>query len=98
MENSHAYNHFRTHVEPALVSKLEEFSLLGYNAVSLDGLWEFLTRKKWKKVKDEIRLYEIIEDIFAVKVSDFISFTTIDTYKNNEFNIKDENEWKELLK
>lgn len=98
MEKNHSYNHFRTQVTPALTSKLEEFRLLGYDSVSADGLWEFLLKKKWKKVKEEIRIYEIIEDILAIKVSDFISYTTIETYKNNDFNMEDENEWKELLK
>jgi hypothetical protein len=98
MENSHAYNHFRVQVEPALLSKLEEFRLLGYDAVSENGLWEFLTKKKWKKVKEEIRLYEIIDDILAVKVSDYMNFATIETYKKSEFSFEDENDWKELLK
>lgn len=53
MENSHAFNQFRSKVEPALISKLEEFQLLGYDSVSEEGLWDFLTRKRWKKVKDE---------------------------------------------
>lgn len=97
-ENSHAYTHFRTQVEPVLIGKLEEFRLLGYHSVSEEGLWDFLTKKKWKKVKDEIRLYEIVQDIFSVKVSDYISFETIETYKANEFSLEDENEWKELLK
>jgi hypothetical protein len=98
MEKSHAYNHFRSQVEPALVSKLEEFRLLGYNEVSESGLWGFLTSKKWKKVKEDIRIYEIIDDILCVKVSDYISYTTIQTYKNHEFNLEDEDEMKELLK
>ncbi|MEH7178885.1 post-transcriptional regulator [Neobacillus vireti] len=98
MEKSHAYNHFHTQVKPALVSKLEEFRLLGYIDVSESNLWEFLLKKKWKKVKEEIRLYEIIDDILSVKVSDYISFTTIEMYKNNDFKLEDENEWKELLK
>lgn len=98
MEKSHAYNHFINEVKPALISKLEEFRLLGYHDVSESGLWDFLTRKKWKKVKEGIRLYEIIDDILSVKVSDYISFTTIETYKNHDFKLDDENEWKELLK
>lgn len=98
MEKSHAYNHFRTQVKPALVSKLEEFRLLGYNEVAESGLWDFLTRKKWKKAKAEIKLYEIIDDILSVKVSDYLSYTTIETYKNNDFSLDDEDEWKELLK
>lgn len=98
MEKSHKYNHFRTQVQPALASKLSEFRLLGYDSVSEDGLWEFLIMKKWKKVNEEIRLYEIIQDILNVKVSDYMSFTTIQTYKTTEFSMDDENQWKELLK
>jgi len=98
METSHAYNHFRTQVSPALGSKLDEFRLLGYEAVTEDSLWEFLTKKKWRKPKEEIRIYEIIDDVLSVKVSDFLNYSTIETYKNNEFNLEDENEWKELLK
>jgi hypothetical protein len=98
VEKSHAYNHFYSVVKPALISKLEEFRLLGYHDVSESGLWGFLTRKKWKKAKEDIRLYEIIDDILSVRVSDYISFATIETYKNNDFNLEDEDEWKELLK
>jgi hypothetical protein len=98
MEISHTYSHFRTQVQPVLISKLEEFNLLGYNSVSEDGLWELLTKKRWKKVKEDVKLYEIIQDILAVKVSDYISFATIEAYKSNDFSFKDENELKELLK
>ncbi|MCM3568429.1 post-transcriptional regulator [Neobacillus mesonae] len=98
MENGHAYDHFRSEVHPALVSKLEEFHVLGYDSVSENELWKFLTRKKWKKTKGDIHIYEIIEDVLAVKVSDFISFTTIESYKTAEFSLDDENELKELLK
>nr|WP_263325606.1 post-transcriptional regulator [Neobacillus sp. Marseille-Q6967] len=98
MEKSHAYNYFRPEVAPALKSKIEEFRLLGYDAVSENELWDFLIKKRWKKVKDEKKLYEIVDDILSVKVSDYISYTTINTYKNHDFNLDDENEWKELLK
>lgn len=98
MINSHTYNQFRSKVQPAMASKLEEFNLLGYDAVTENELWEFLIKKKWKKPKDEIMLYEIIQDILTVKVSDYMSFTTIESYKSAEFSMNDENEWKELLK
>jgi hypothetical protein len=98
MENSHINSHFRTRVQPALISKLEEFILLGYDSVSEEGLWEFLTKKRWKKVKEDMRLYAVIQDILAVKVSDYISFATIEAYKATEFSFNDENELKELLK
>ena len=98
MDNSSVNDHFRTQVQPALASKLEEFRLLGIDSVTEQGLWEFLIKKKWKKVKDELKLYEIIQEILSVKVSDYISFATIETYKTAEFSFDDENELKELLK
>lgn len=98
MENSHLFSHFRTQVQPALISKLEEFKMLGYDSVLEDKLWEFLIKKKWKKVKEDMKLYEIIQDILAVRVSDYISFATIEAYRTTEFTFEDENELKELLK
>ncbi|CAH2716231.1 Post-transcriptional regulator ComN [Neobacillus rhizosphaerae] len=98
MDNSSVNDHFRTQVQPAIASKLEEFRLLGIDSVTEQGLWEFLIKKKWKKVKDELKLYEIIQEILSVKVSDYISFATIETYKTAEFSFDDENELKELLK
>ncbi|NRD75960.1 post-transcriptional regulator [Bacillus sp. BRMEA1] len=92
------YDSFRAQVQPALASKLEEFRLLGYDSVKEAGLWEFLNKKKWKKVKDEVKLHEIIQDILGIKVSDYISFATIEAYKTADITLKDENEWKELLK
>ncbi|MFF2447684.1 post-transcriptional regulator [Neobacillus sp. NPDC058068] len=98
MDNNHAYDYFRTQVQPALASKLSEFRLLGYDSVTEQELWEFLIKKKWKKVKDELMLHEIIQAILSVKVSDYLSFAAIETYKTSEFSFDDENELKELLK
>lgn len=98
MGSEHAYNHFRLKVRPALRSKMDEFLLLGYDSIAEDELWEFLLKKKWKKVKEEIKLHEIIQDIFSVKVSDYMSFRTIETFKSTEFSFQSEEDWKELLK
>ncbi|WP_040207834.1 post-transcriptional regulator [Neobacillus jeddahensis] len=98
MDNSHVNEHFRTQVQPALASKLREFRLLGIDSVAENEFWDFLVKKKWKKVKDEMRLYEIIQDILSVKVSDYINFATIESYKTSEFSFDDGDELKELLK
>jgi len=98
MDNSHVNEEFRTQVQPALKSKLEEFRLLGIESVSEQGFWEFLVKKKWKKVKHEMRLYEMIQDILSVRVSDYLNYVTIESYKTSEFSIDNEEELKELLK
>jgi len=92
------YESFRLQVQPVLSSKLEEFRLLGYDSITETELWEFLIKKKWKKAKDEPKLHQIIQDILTIKVSDFISYAAIESYKSTEFSMDDENEWKELLK
>ncbi|WP_066365486.1 post-transcriptional regulator [Neobacillus fumarioli] len=97
MEQS-VYESFRLQVQPVLSSKLEEFRLLGYDSITETELWEFLIKKKWKKAKDEPKLHQIIQDILTIKVSDFISYAAIESYKSTEFSMDDENEWKELLK
>ncbi|MEH7119011.1 post-transcriptional regulator [Neobacillus vireti] len=98
MDNIHVNEDFRTQVQPALKSKLEEFRLLGIDSVSEQGLWEFLIKKKWKKVKHEMKIYEMIQDILSVRVSDYLNYVTIESYKTSEFSIDNEEELKELLK
>ncbi|NHM30444.1 post-transcriptional regulator [Neobacillus terrae] len=94
----HMYDYYRNQIKPALESKLEEFRLLGYETVTEDELWNFLIRKRWKKPEEDKKLYEIVQDILAVKVSDYMGFAAIEAYKNPEFSLKDERDWKELLK
>ncbi|MED3624463.1 post-transcriptional regulator [Neobacillus thermocopriae] len=95
----HTAEQYRSQVQPAILSKLEEFRLLGTDSVTEDDLWEFLMKKKWRKEKkDELKLFEMIQDILSVKVSDYISFATIESFKKNEFSLDDKNEWEDLLK
>lgn len=98
MEAKHEYDSFHSLVKPALSSKLDEFRLLGYDAIGEEELWEYLIKKKWKKIKEAGKLHEIIQDILSVKVSDYLSYRTIETYKTTEFSMRDEEDWKELLK
>ncbi|MBU8879524.1 post-transcriptional regulator [Bacillus sp. FJAT-29790] len=98
MKIGHTYDHFRSQVQPALVSKLEEFSLLGYGSVAEHEVWEFLKRKKWKKKDEGKQLFEIVEDILSIKVGDYFSFATIEAFKGAEFAFNNEEELRELLK
>ncbi|WP_144547791.1 post-transcriptional regulator [Bacillus sp. X1(2014)] len=98
MDESHRFEHFRPQVQPAVASKLLEFQLLGLDSVSEQELWDFLIKKKWKKIKEDMKLYEIIQEILSVKASDYLNFATIEAYKASEFSIHDEDELKELLK
>jgi hypothetical protein len=94
----HPYDHFEVVVQPALQSKLEELNFLGYGTYHESQLWNFLTKKKWKKPKETINLYEVVQDILSVKSGDFMSFQTVEALKSTDFSFNNEEEWKELLK
>ncbi|RHW40608.1 post-transcriptional regulator [Neobacillus notoginsengisoli] len=98
MENRHLFDRYRGTLAPFLQSKLEEFRLLGNNSISGEDLWGYLIHKKWRKVKEEKQLHQIVQDVLSVKMSDFISYATIETYKESPFSFDNEEDWKELLK
>lgn len=98
MNIGHKYDCFRDTVQPALVSKLEEFRLLGYDTITETSLWEFLTKKKWKKNQEDKKLFEIVQDIMSVDIGDFMNYATIQAFKMDEFSFANEEERRELLK
>jgi hypothetical protein len=98
MVNGHEYDRFREVVGPALESKMSEFQILGYQKVNEQEIWNYLTNKKWKKCKEDIHLYEIVEDIFSVKVGQYMNYATVETYKSPEFSFDNEDDLKALLK
>lgn len=100
MSFSRYIDQFRYDVEPALISKVEEFKLLGYETITGDSLWSFLKNKKWRKQKVQLQMHEIVNDILAVKAGDFMNYMTIEAFKQTEvdFDFSNEEERKELLK
>ncbi|MBY0123920.1 post-transcriptional regulator [Bacillus sp. S/N-304-OC-R1] len=98
MEISHTYDHLRNELKPALKSKQEEFSLLGYDRVTEQELWDFLKRKKWRKADENRRISELVQDIFSVKVGEFFNYATVEAFKGADFAFSDEDELRKLLK
>ncbi|WP_226085415.1 MULTISPECIES: post-transcriptional regulator [Mesobacillus] len=98
MNPSHHYGRFYKQIKPALESKIEEFKIFGYEQVGEKELWDYLTKKKWKKPKDEIQMYELVADILSAKIGDIMNFTTVEAFKLGDFTMDDEQERKELLK
>ncbi|WP_445490176.1 post-transcriptional regulator [Niallia sp. 03133] len=99
MLSAHLYDHYRKEVQPALKSKLEEFHLLGYETITEDELWFYLTKKKWKKPADSGRLFILVQDILNVKIAEYMNFATIEAYRADDFfSVLSEEEKKELLK
>ncbi|SEM32023.1 Post-transcriptional regulator [Mesobacillus persicus] len=98
MGNVHQYEPFKKNVRPALKSKLEEFEVFGYGAVTEKELWEYLVNKKWKKPREDVHLYEIVADILSVQAGEYMNFATVEAFKVGTLTLTDEDERRELLK
>lgn len=94
----HAYERFRNDVKPALKSKIEELSLLGYGTIHEQQLWDFLINKKWKRVKEDIKLFEIVEEVMSIKAGEYMNYASVEALKLTEFSFDNEEDLKELLK
>jgi len=79
------YEPFRMTVKPALKSKLQEFALFGYDKITEEDLWAFLVNKKWKKDKEVKLLYQIVNDVLAVKVGEYMNYATVGALKSTNF-------------
>lgn len=85
-------------IQPVLSSKMEEFHMLGYEEVTENDLLSYLEMKKWKKER-ELSLHQVVNDILSVKITQVMSYVTIESYKSDMFSsVNNEEDWKELLK
>jgi Post-transcriptional regulator len=98
MKAERDYESFYNKVKPALISKQEEFLLLGYDNVSQEDIWTFLLKKKWRKGDHEMRLFEVVQSILSLKVGELINFMSVEALKDAEFTFENEEERVKLLK
>ncbi|ADE71639.1 MULTISPECIES: post-transcriptional regulator [Priestia] len=85
-------------IQPVLSSKMEEFHMLGYEEVTENDLLSYLEMKKWKKER-ELSLHQVVNDILSVKITQVMSYVTIESYKSDMFSsVNNGEDWKELLK
>jgi hypothetical protein len=75
----------REQVMPALVCKKDEFHLLGYEEVTIEQLWDCLLHKKWKKLKEEKKLFEIVNDILTLSVSEYMTYMTVQSLQETNW-------------
>ncbi|MFC0296204.1 post-transcriptional regulator [Geobacillus jurassicus] len=88
----------RKQLMPALESKYDEFRLLGYTQVTIDGLWECLCARKWKRELAEKKLHELVSDILSLSPGEYMAFLTMRSYKQQASGGEDlESVLKELL-
>lgn len=65
-------------VSEVLESKMEEFHLLGYDAVTADDIWECVT-SKYKK--EWPMFHQIVNDIYTLKATTFMNWLTLNAYQ-----------------
>lgn len=98
MMGIHPYNKYFHSLLPALKSKVEEFRLLNYGTIDIPSLWEYLTKKKWRKPEEDVHVYELVADILSIMPGDYMNYATIEAYRSaNLFEEVNEEEWQELL-
>lgn len=57
--------------------KVDEFRLLGYEEVKLDGVWSFVCTK----MRADAPLHQWVDFILSIRVMDFMNYQTIAAYK-----------------
>ncbi|BCB04959.1 post-transcriptional regulator [Bacillus sp. KH172YL63] len=96
--NQHPYDRFYDSLLPALESKVEEFDILGYGKATVDRLWAYLTKKKWKKPETDVKIFQLVSDVLTVKPGEYMNFETMEAYHSpNWFAEVNEEELNELL-
>ncbi len=71
----------RKDVQHAILSKVEEFQIYGFDQAEEDEVWQCLLKKKWKKDVEPKATRELVNDILGLSISDYMSFITINAFK-----------------
>ncbi|MGO4887407.1 post-transcriptional regulator [Anaerobacillus sp. MEB173] len=80
MEDRQQFDVWREDVKPAIVSKLEEFRLLGYAHVSEQEVWDCLLHKL-RKEKNYIHLHQFVNTLLTLKINEYMNWLTINAYQ-----------------
>ncbi|GIO27654.1 post-transcriptional regulator [Ornithinibacillus bavariensis] len=81
MEVIKTVNDWKKELGSALRSKADEFHMMGYKEATEENIWDCLVKKVWKG-NPEKRLYEVIQDIFHLRSSIYMSYITVDAYQS----------------
>ena len=80
MSKDNNYEQWRTRLEPFIISKWEEFRLLGLTSLSVEELWEFM-KEKLHKAKVEQRIHKVTEIIMGLSVNDYLNKVRMEMFK-----------------
>lgn len=80
MEEKQQFEVWKDDVRPALLSKMEEFHLIGYDRATLEELWQCVLAKL-KKEKEFVRIHNLVRIILTLKATDYMTWLTVDAYR-----------------
>lgn len=69
---------WREDVTVVLKSKQNEFEMLGYKEITVDGIWHCLMENIWKEDEPK-RLYEVVQSIFQLQIHTYMDYLAIDS-------------------
>lgn len=72
---------YREQLQVVLESKVEEFQLFGYDRVTIEDVWTCLKNRKWKKAGNDVRLYELVNDVLTLTINEYMTYLTVEAYQ-----------------
>lgn len=83
MMDKKTVNEWRSIVEPALNSKVEEFIQTGYLKATNENVWKCLKASVWKNNPSK-KIHEVVQDIMHLSSNQYMSYLTIDSYQDDD--------------
>ena len=74
------YDDWLEEIRPFLISKLEEFHLLGLERLTEDELWSF-AKESLQKHKVEMKCHQIVGHLMRISVNDYLNKLRIEMFK-----------------
>lgn len=71
-----------------LQSKLDEFKMQHYTEITVEEMWNFCIKKKWKKRQvEDIAIHEMVATIFSLTPSEIVNQAHINELYKTDLNI-----------
>ncbi|WP_102026912.1 post-transcriptional regulator [Salirhabdus sp. Marseille-P4669] len=83
MIETRAVSKWKPFVLPVLKSKVEELHVLGYDQADEENVWDCCLKKVWKK-DVELRLHQVVQDIFHLSAGTYMAYLTREFYRNDD--------------
>ena len=75
-------------VQLVLQSKLDDFKMQRYTEITMEEMWNYCMKKKWKKRQiEDIPIYEIVATIYSLTPSEIVSQAHINELYKTDLNL-----------